>query len=277
MNPVQKALWFVESHSRELTSLEDIASACHVSPFHITRAFAATMGLSLMRYVRARRLSEAARRLAGGASDILSVALDSGYGSHEAFTRAFREQFALTPEQVRARGNLNEIQITEPITMNTTAIPELAPPRFETRKPTVLVGLAERYNCQAAGGIPDQWQRFSPHLKTIPNQIGDAAYGASYHFDAEGNFDYLCGVEVQDTAVVPNGLTRLPLAAQRYAVFRHSGHVAGVRATCEAIWSNWFPSSGCEPVEAPMLERYGPEFNPVTGMGGLEIWIPVKT
>ena len=67
MDPVQKALWYVESHSRESISLEDIADACKVSPFHLTRAFAATMGLSLMRYVRARRLSEAARQLASGA------------------------------------------------------------------------------------------------------------------------------------------------------------------------------------------------------------------
>ena len=68
MDPVQKAPWYVESHSRESISLEDIADACKVSPFHLTRAFAATMGLSLMRYVRARRLSEAARQLASGAT-----------------------------------------------------------------------------------------------------------------------------------------------------------------------------------------------------------------
>jgi AraC family transcriptional regulator len=164
----------------------------------------------------------------------------------------------------------------KPITMSTAPSPELAAPRFETLKPTLLVGLTERYNCQAAGGIPDQWQRFSPHLGTIPNQVGQVAYGAIHRFDAEENFDYLCGVEVRDATAVPQGLTSLPLPAQRYAVFRHSGHVAGVRATCDAIWSNWFPTSGCEPAEAPMLERYGPEFNPTTGMGGLEIWIPIK-
>jgi AraC family transcriptional regulator len=56
MDPVQKALWYVESHSRESITLEDIANACKVSPFHLTRLFAATMGLSLMRYVRARRM-----------------------------------------------------------------------------------------------------------------------------------------------------------------------------------------------------------------------------
>jgi len=44
---------------------------------------------SVMRYVRGRQLTEAARCLASGAPDILAIALEAGYGSHEAFTRAF--------------------------------------------------------------------------------------------------------------------------------------------------------------------------------------------
>ena len=104
MNPVKKALWFIESHySRELT-LDDIASGGCVSRYHLSRAFEAATGRPVMRYVRARRLTEAARRLTGGAPDILAVALEAGYGSHEAFTRAFREQFGLTPRGAACAG-----------------------------------------------------------------------------------------------------------------------------------------------------------------------------
>ena len=78
MDPVQKALWYVESHSREPIALEDIARACRISPFHLTRAFAATMGLSLMRYVRRRRLSEAARQLAQGADQERKAGVATG-------------------------------------------------------------------------------------------------------------------------------------------------------------------------------------------------------
>jgi AraC-like DNA-binding protein len=90
VSPVQKALWFMESHLgseiREIT-LEDIASVAGVSRYHLTRAFGEATGQSIMRYLRGRRLTEAARCLANGAPDILAVALDAGYGSHEAFTR----------------------------------------------------------------------------------------------------------------------------------------------------------------------------------------------
>jgi AraC family transcriptional regulator len=276
VDPVQKALWYVESHSREPIALGDIATACNVSAFHLTRAFAATMGLSLMRYVRARRLSEAARRLADGSEDILGLALDTGYGSHEAFTRAFRDQFGRTPEQIRAQGHLTNISLVEAIPMNATPVADLSPPRFETSKPMRLAGLVERYNCQSPAGIPDQWQRFAPYLGKMPGQVGKVAYGASYNFDGESDFDYLCGVEVAGSPDLPPGMTSLQIPAQEYAVFTHRGHVAGIRTTLAAIWSKWFPESGFESANAPTLERYGPEFNGTTGMGGFEIWIPIR-
>lgn len=276
MDPVQKALWYVESHSREPITLEDIAAACKISAFHLTRSFAATMGLSLMRYVRARRMSEAAQQLAQGADDILRVALDTGYGSHEAFTRAFRDQFALTPEQVRAQGHVDNIPIVEAIAMNSTSTVELAPPRFETLNPMLIAGLVERYDCQSPAGIPDQWQRFSPYIGIIPRQVGKVAYGVVYNFDSDSNFDYMCGVEVSDASDLPKGLTSLQVARQKFAVFAHRGHVAGIRATMAAIWNKGIPESGCQVATAPTLERYGPEFNPQTGMGGFEIWIPVQ-
>jgi len=276
MDPVQKALWFVEGHSREPITLEEIAKACKISTFHITRAFAAATGLSLMRYVRARRLSEAARSLAQGADDILSVALDAGYGSHEAFTRAFRDLFGMTPEQVRAQGHLNNISIVEAIAMNTTSIPNLAPPRFEALGPMIFAGLVERYDCQSPNGIPDQWSRFSPYLGNIPKQVGKVAYGVCYNFDSEGIFDYMAGVEVKDASDLSGELKNLKVPAQKYAVFTHKEHIASIRATYTAIWSNWFPESGHKAATAPNFERYGPEFNPTTGTGGLEIWIPIE-
>ena len=277
MDPVQKALWFVETHWREALSLEAIAQACYVSPFHLTRAFAAAMGLSLMRYVRGRRLTEAARQLAQGAPDILALALDAGYNSHEAFTRAFRDQFGITPEQVRAQGHLDHLKLVEPITMSTETIPEIEAPRFENRPAIRFAGFVERYDCQSPSGIPDQWQRFAPHLGRIPGQTGDAAYGVCFHFDAEGNFDYMCGVEIAGRPELPPGFATLDVAAAKYAVFVHRGHIAGIRSTLMAIWRHWIPKSDLKPAAAPTFERYGREFNPQTGLGGVEIWIPIET
>src|SRR3954470_5681998 len=134
MNPAQKALWYIESHLAGELTLDEIAAIGGISRFHMVRAFAAATGLSVMRYVRARRLSEAARALADGAPDILRVALDADYGSHEAFTRAFREQFGVTPDTARMQG-VDPLKLQGPVIMDSTLIDKLAPPRFETGKP----------------------------------------------------------------------------------------------------------------------------------------------
>src|SRR6201989_1228043 len=130
MNPAQKALWYIESHLAGPMTLDDISDVAGISRFHMVRAFAAATGFSVMRYVRARRLTEAARALAAGAPDILSLALGADYGSHEAFTRAFRDHFGATPEAVRASACLAHLKLQEPVLMDSTATDNLKPPRF---------------------------------------------------------------------------------------------------------------------------------------------------
>ena len=200
MNPVGKALWYIESHLTRELSLEEIAAGAETSRFHLTRAFGEATGRSPMRYARARRLTRAAQTLACGAPDILAVALEAGYSSHEAFTRSFRDQFDCTPESVRDSRNT----------------------------------------------------------------------------DGEGEFDYLCGVEVPGFSQLPASLTRIRIPPQKYAVFSHTAHIASIRGTWNTIWTQWLPNSGHEVVDAPDFERYGPQFDPQTGLGGFEIWLPIK-
>ncbi|CAN5364743.1 AraC family transcriptional regulator [soil metagenome] len=276
MNPVSRALWFVESHSQESLALDEIALACRVSPYHLTRAFAAATGLSLMRYVRGRRLSEAARKLALGADDILRLAIDTGYGSHEAFTRAFRDQFGCTPEQVRGQGNCSNLLLVEAIEMSTSTLPDVTPDRFGTHEPRTFVGLVERYACQAPKGIPAQWQRVGPYLGSLQGQVDHAAYGVVFNFDSDSNFDYLTGVEVRGNPELPQGFQTHQTPKQKYAIFHHKGHIAGIRDVIAAIWNKWLPDSGCQVAKGATLERYPPEFNPMTGMGGFEIWVPIQ-
>ncbi len=228
MNPVGKALWFIESHSDQEITLDDIATVGGVSRYHMSRAFATVVGRPITRYVRGRRLTQAARALGEGARDILSVALDAGYGSHEAFTRAFRDQFGVTPESVRAQRHGNNLELVEAIKMDETLIENLSPPRFEDSRPLLIVGLSERYDSQTSAGIPGQWQRFGPHLGHIPGQVGNTAYGVCYNSDDEGNIDYLSGVEVGDFSSVREGFARLRIAPQRYAVFVQGDHISTI-------------------------------------------------
>src|SRR4051794_40020644 len=260
MNLVAKALWFIESHFNQDVTLDEVSGAAGVSRYHMSRVFGLATGCSVIRYVRGRRLTEAARALAGGAPDILAVALAAGYGSHEAFTRAFRDQFGLTPEALRARGNLNDIKIMEPIKMDETLLTNLAPPRLETRKPFLVAGLSERCNSETSAGIPAQWQRFSPHLGNIPGQVGNTGYGVLFNGDDAGNIEYMCAVEVSEFSKVPSELTRLRVPEQRYAVFTQTDHITTIRRTWYTIWNKLLPESGYQSAGGPEFERYGEKF-----------------
>ena len=172
MDPVGKALWYIENNLGGELTLAKIAAAAGMSRFHLLRAFGAATGSSIMEYARRRRLSEAAKLLTAGAADILGVALDHGYASHEAFTRAFRDQFGITPETARTQGDACNLQLTEAIAMENNLVVELAPPRFEDGRAMLIAGLGERYTFETNKGIPFQWQRFSPYIGNIPGQVG---------------------------------------------------------------------------------------------------------
>ncbi len=276
MNPVAKALWYIESHFATEITLEEVALVGGVSRYHMSRVFGVATGRPVMRYIRGRRLTEAARALSNGAVDILSVALDYGYGSHEAFTRAFRDQFGVTPESVRAQRGLENLSLVEPMRMDKMQFVELEPPRFENSRGMLIAGIVERYNCEHLGGIASQWQRFLPHFDHVPGQTGHIAYGVIYNSDGGGNIDYLTGVEVTDFSALTAEWARLRIPATRYAVFRHRDHVSSVRATIFTILNKWLPESGHQVLDAPELERYGEEFDSRSGTGGFEIWIPIR-
>lgn len=278
MSTIAKIVWYVESHYRRDIPLEEMAAAMGVSRFYLSRIFPLATGLTLSAYIRGRRLSVAAGELAAGAPDILSVAIDAGYGSHEAFTRAFRDQFGVTPEAVRRMGSTATLKLMEPLSMESKFAPSPVTPRIEDRPAMELAALRQRQSMASGSGIPDQWQRFSRWLGHLDGQVGEADYGIVDQVE-EGcdDYDYLCAVEIRPGSELPAELERVRVPAQRYAIFRHEGHISGIRSTIGAAVGDWLPRSGHRQVEDGIgfLERYGPEFDPLSGNGGVEIWIAI--
>ena len=152
-------------------------------------------------------------------------------------------------------------------------------PRFENGKAMLIAGLRSRYTWETMNGIPAQWQRFAPHIGKIPGELGGAAYGVV--FSAPGGVDYLSGVEVSSSSGLPAEFSVISIPAQKYAVFAHREHVSKLRETIDAIFHQWLARSGYEVPRgadgAPdFFERYSEEFNPQTGMNGIEVWVPIK-
>ena len=145
-------------------------------------------GHTVSDYLRGRRFSQAARERANGAPDILTVALGVGYGSHEAFTRAFREHFGVTPEAVRENCNAQELQLLEPIMLvEQESRPRLPKPDIRELGPFLMTGIREFRSSDERAGIPGQWQRFSPHINHIPvSAVMHLAYAFRRRTDKRG-------------------------------------------------------------------------------------------
>lgn len=273
MAVVQRAVWYIESHSSEALTLGDIARAAGASPFHLARLFRMATGWSVVRYLRMRRLSRAAAELAQGATEILPLALASGYGSHEAFTRAFRDAFGLPPEAVRQRGHLQGVATLAPLRV--IEEPAAPPPtwRIETLGPLLLTGIGASYLAEDTAGIPSQWQRL--YAEQPEAKAKRQAFGVFHGSDGEGELGYLAGYAVEHFGQAPQGCQRLRLARQRYAVVRHEGHIGSIPRTWYAFLGEWLPAAGLIPIDAPEFERYDASFDPATGNGGVDICVPV--
>lgn len=158
--------------------------------------------------------------------------------------------------------------------MTTEPTQPLAEPRIVQAADMIIAGLRGRFCFENLEGLPTLWRRSRPVSGQIPGRVGGDAYGVCYNTDASG-FDYIAGVEVAPGTQLPSDIACVHVAARRYAVFRHAGHVSTVRGTFMAIFNDWLPRSGHQAADAPVFERYDEQFDPDTGMGGFEVWIPL--
>ena len=81
---------------------------------------------------------------------------------------------------------------------------------------------------------------------------------------------------ISDFARIPKELSRLRIPEQRYAVFTQREHISTIRRTWFTIFNKALPEAQLTAAEGPEFERYAEDFNPATGTGGFEIWIPIR-
>ena len=155
-------------------------------------------------------------------------------------------------------------------------------PRLENAKSRLIVGLLENYTLETRQNIPQLWQRFAPHIGEVSGQSGNVAYGVCLNrLPNPWRFDYMAGVEVASGSVLAEGFSQTKLPESLYAIFAHRQHVSRLQVTMEFIHDKWFPTSGYVPLRPAqdqpyLIERYGEAFDPITGTGDIEIWIPVE-
>lgn len=277
-----KSIDYVEHHIYDAISIHDIANASNYSTYHFSRIFKALVGDSPKEYLRKRRLTIAADRLIKEETRILDLALEFQFESQEAFTRAFKQLFDVTPGQFRKHADPFRLMYKDQFSphMLSHLQNQLAmEPDIIERPALKTVGVARRYNEEDLE-LKVLWSAFRPFVNSIPNRVGKDAFGIyeEYEETEEGvGFTYICSVAVDSFDDIPEGMVARTIAPQKYARFKHKGPVATLERTLKYVWGSWLPKSGYEYVAKPDFELYSDGFNDADPENILYIFIPIAT
>jgi AraC family transcriptional regulator len=152
-------------------------------------------------------------------------------------------------------------------------------PRIEQAGPLLIAGLRELLDEQAIQKIPQLWQRLVSSWDEIPQRLPPPDYGLCIHAK-DGELVYMAGCAVWDFADMPSAFSPFIIPSLTYAVFAHEGHVSRIRETIGFAFDQWLPDSqyrhaATKENSLHFFERYGEGFDPQTGTGDLEIWLPI--
>jgi AraC family transcriptional regulator len=282
---LNRLLELVEQRLTDDLDVASLARELGTTEYHLRRMFSSLAGMPLSEYVRRRRMSVAAAEILGD-NDLLGIAVRYGYGSTEAFGRAFRSVHGASPGDVRRDGGPLRTQpqlrfrltVEGNITMHT---------RIADRPAFRLVGHATRVPLIHEGINP----HIQAHIASLPSaehvrlkELGDTEPSGLLQVSADVDPDYaegtaltyLHGVAVADTTVTPDDLDVIEVPAGTWAVFRTEGkYPAALQATWAATATDWFPSNPWRlrpgPSIVAVLDR-ADDFSTAT----CELWLPVE-
>ena len=276
-----KSIDFIEQHLYDKISVHEVAAASYYSTYHFSRIFKALVGDTPKEYLRKRRLTVAAKRLLSEDIGILALALDCQFDSQEAFTRAFKDLFNITPAQYRKQNDPFRLLYKDQFSPNMLHFlqNELSmEPQIITRPAIKLIGIATQYD-DADLSLPRLWSAFKPYKNSIKNRTSDNSFGIyeSYiEHDEEVSFSYVCCAAVENFDSIPNGMTTRELPEQLYAKFIHKGAISNLDKTLKYIWGSWLPKSNFDYVEKPDFELYPPNYNIMDPNSEMALHIPIK-
>jgi AraC family transcriptional regulator len=256
----------VEQHLREPLSVERLAEVACISEYHFHRLFRLWAGEPVIEYVRRLRLEHAAYRLRATRRSVHVIAVDVGYESADAFGRAFRERFAMSPSDYRRRwagSDAARVPGSLPVRRDEGA-DELEIPvtvRAVTRWSLVCLRKTGPYQ-----EVWIAWRELSEWLQEHAPALADTPRIGISHDDPAMvdrdriRYDACRAVPAAHVAAVKARL-RPPfywreMPAGDYAITRHRGPYHELGQAYRRLFLGWLPKSGRYPADAPVVERY---------------------
>lgn len=289
LGQIQKAVDYIEDHLSDELQVETISKVAGFSRWHFQIVFSATIGDSLKEYIRKRRLSNAMNEL-GTDKRILDIALDAGFESQEAFSRAFKTMFNFTPGECRKKGinpsQYKKIRITMEYLDHLYAGVSMEP-TFTKMNEMKIVGVSGRFISVLSPEkdnlvvIPKLWGQYIPRRHEIKNAKSAINLGVCQEVPAEEKSRpdecmYIAATEVTSFENLPEGMQSFTIPAGEYAVFTHKGSLEKFEHTLNYIYGSWLPKSGKKLRHAPDIELYDHRFNLNDEKSEIDIYIPIE-
>ncbi len=258
-----------------------LARIAGTSEYHFRRMFSALAGIPLSEYVRRRRLTMAAAEVLSGQDSLLDIATRWGYGSNEAFARAFRAMHRVGPLEARTQKKTLQSQqiLTFRLVIEGSANMEY---RIVEKDEFRVVGRGTRVPLVHLGQNPAIVEFVKsigmPALERM-KELSDGEPGGllALTFNQEGveegdHLDYFQGVVTSQEP--PSDMEVMTVPKNTWAVFRTEGpYPETIQYMWRDVYTQWFPSNSYQSVEGPSMLHTEIDGETATA----ELWIPVTS
>jgi AraC family transcriptional regulator len=275
----------IEDDLAEEVDVVRLATSLGTTEYHLRRMFSSLAGMPLSEYVRRRRMSVAAADVLGD-EELLGIAVRYGYGSTEAFGRAFRAVHGASPSDVRRDGGPLRTQPqlrfrltvegNSPMDTRIANQPAFRLVGHSARVPLIHEGVNPHIQAHIASLPPDEHARLKMLSNTEPAGLLQVSADVDPDYAEGSELTYLHGVAVGQETELPGDLDMIEVPAGEWAVFRTEGpYPEALQTTWAATATDWFPSNPWRlrpgPSIVAVLDRTD-DFSSAT----TELWLPVE-
>lgn len=280
----------VEAHLSEDADIDAFAGSAGTTEYHLRRMFSSLAGMPLSEYVRRRRMTVAAADVIAAddptAERMLDIAVRYGYGSTEAFGRAFRSVHGASPAEVRAHGgplrSQSKLRFRLTVEGNSSMDTRISHrPAFRligraARVPLIHHGVNPHIHEHVAGIPASEHARLKTLSNTEPAGLLQVSADVDPDYTEGSELTYLHGVAVDASSSVPGDLNVIEVPEGDWVVFRASGaYPDALQQAYASSATDWFPSN-------PWCLRPGPSIVAVLeraddlSTATTELWMPVE-
>ena len=250
---INKVVAYINDHLDESLDLKTLAEVAALSEFHFHRVFKALKGESIGAHISRLRIEAAARLLRYSALSIEDIAFNIGYEAPAALSKAFKNQYGITPTQYRTNKDIYIMKkeiINPDLALKAPKIMELEP------KNLIYVALTGEYGTLDYGKAYEQLWAVVKSQKLFTKGIESICVSYDDPKITEASLQRSeVSLSIHKHADPEGEVSCKTLAGGKYAVFFYQGSYSHLSAVYDAAM-RWVIDSEYEVREEPTFEKY---------------------